>query len=175
VRRIALVLVAVALTALAVYWFALRGSSTTTAEARPPRAVAQIGEGRQVVVVAADGTLMGTAPGKKSALPVLPLKERPKGDRVQGHVLEEVAVLAAAPKPLRRYIAGADYAKTGVTVEFDSGIQIRFGDDHQADQKWKAAASVLADPSVTRLGYVDVTAPTRPATGGEEHELPPAS
>jgi hypothetical protein len=176
VKRVALVLAAVAVVAIAVYWFALRDSSTTAAKADPVHPVAQIGEGKRVLVVASDGRVLGTASGKsQKQLPVLPLKERPKGDRVKGHVLQQVHVLAAAPKPLRRYIAATDYGKTGVDVEFNSGIEIRFGDDRGAERKWKAAAAILADPSVTMLSYVDVHAPTRPATHGEAHELPPAS
>jgi cell division septal protein FtsQ len=176
VRRALLALAVLAIAVVAVYWFALRGSSTTDAEAQPPRAVAQIGEGKRVTVVGGDGRLMGSASGKsKTDLPVLSLKERPKGDRVRGHVREEVLVLAAAPKALGRYVARADYGKTGVEVEFASGIEIRFGDAHRAAKKWKAAATVLADPSVTALSYVDVHAPTRPAVEGQEHELPPAS
>ena len=175
-KRIALALVAVAIAAVAVYWFALRDSSTTSAEARAPRAVAKIGDGKRVVVVGADGRLIGGASGKsKEHLAALPLKEPPKADRVQGHVLEQVHILGAAPKALRRYIAATNYGKTGVDVEFTSGIEIRFGDDRQAEPKWKAAAAVLADPSVTLLSYVDVHAPTRPAYGGEGHELAPAS
>lgn len=187
--RIGLALVALAVVAVAVYWFALRGSSTTTAKAEPVHAVAQIGEGKRVVVVGSDGRLLGSASGEAKAkskgagksdeqpdrLPVLPVKERPKGDRVRGHVLEQVHVIAAAPKALGRYIARTDYGKTGVDVEFTSGIEIRFGDDRGSERKWKAAAAVLADPSVTMLSYVDVHAPTRPTVGGEEHELPPAS
>jgi cell division septal protein FtsQ len=175
-KRIALALVAVAIVGVAVYWFALRDSSTTTASAEPNRAVAQIGEGKRVIVVGADGRVLGSTSAKsKQKLPVLSAKEAPKGDRVKGHVREEVLILAAAPKPLRRYIAAADYGKTGVDVEFISGIEIRFGDSRQAEKKWKAAAAVLADPSVTKLSYVDVHAPTRPALKGEEHELPPAA
>lgn len=175
-KRAALALVAVAVAAVAVYWFALRDSSTTTAEARPRHPVARIGEGKRVIVVGDDGRLMGTASGKsKDQLPVLPLKERPKADRVRGHVREQVAVLAAAPQALRRYVARTAYGTTGVDVEFTSGIEIRFGDDRRAGKKWKAAAAVLADPSVTLLNYVDVHAPTHPTVGGEEHELPPAS
>jgi hypothetical protein len=189
-RKIGLVLVAVAVVAVAVYWFALRDSSTTTATAAPVHAVAQIGEGKTVIVVGSDGGLLGSrsdgsdAKSKKGSgkskdqvdqLPVLPLKERPKGDRVKGHVLEQVHVIAAAPKALRRYIAGTNYGKSGVDVEFTSGIEARFGDDRGAAKKWKATAAVLADPSVTMLSYVDVHAPTRPTVGGEEHELPPAS
>lgn len=182
VKRIGLALVALAVVAVAVYWFALRDSSTTTAKAAPVRAVAQIGEGEQVLVVGSDGRLLGRLKQKskdKNAhierLPVLPLKERPKGDRVKGHVLEQVHIIAAAPKALGRYIAGTEYGKTGVDVRFTSGIEIRFGDDTGAEKKWKAAAAVLADPSVTMLSYVDVHAPTRPAVFGEAHELPPAS
>jgi hypothetical protein len=176
VRRIALALVVLVVAAVAVYWFALRDSSTTTAAAEPPRAVAQIGEGKRVLVVANDGRVIGTASGKaKNQLPVLPLKERPKGDRVGGHVREQVKVIAAAPKALRHYIARTDYGKTGVDIEFNSGIEIRFGDDRGAGKKWEAAAAMLADPSVTLLSYVDVHAPTRPTAGGKDHELPPAS
>jgi cell division septal protein FtsQ len=176
VKRAFLALVAVAIVGVAVYWFALRDSSTTTAEAQPTRAVAQIGEGKRVLVVGSDGRLLGATSGKsKEQLPVLSAKEAPKGKRVKGHVREEVLILAAAPKPLRKYLAAADYGKTGVDVELESGIEIRFGDSRQAEKKWKAVAAVLADPSVTKLSYVDVHAPTRPAINGEAHELPPAA
>ena len=182
VRRVGLVVVALAVVGVAVYWFALRGSSTTTASAAPARAVAQIGEGKQVILVGSDGTLLGRLKEKSKdkgahidRLPVLPLKERPKGDRVKGHVLEQVHVIAAAPKALGPYISSTKYGKTGVDIRFTSGIEIRFGDDTGAEKKWKAAAAVLADPSVTKLSYVDVHAPTRPSVFGEEHELPPAS
>jgi cell division septal protein FtsQ len=176
VKRVLLGLVVLALAAGGVYWFGLRGSSTPSAEAKPPQPVAQIGEGKSVIVVAGDGRLLGAAAGKsKKHLVVLPLKESPKGKRVRGHVLEQVRIVAAAPKPLRRYLARSGYGETGVDVETNSGIQIRFGDEREATRKWKAAAAVLADPAVTLLSYVDVSAPTRPVTGGNEHELPPAS
>jgi cell division septal protein FtsQ len=177
VKRALLVLPVLAIAVVAVYWFALRDSSTTTAAAESTRAVAQIGEGKRVIVVGADGRLMGSMSGKskKQQLPVLSAKEPPKGQRVKGHVREEVLILAAAPKPLRHYVTAADYGKAGVDLELTSGIEIRFGDSRQAEKKWRAAAAVLADPSVTALSYVDVHAPTRPAIKGEEHELPPAS
>jgi Cell division protein FtsQ len=175
VKRAALVLGALAIVAVAVYWFALRGPSTPSAEAKPPRAVAQIGAGKTVIAVADDGRLLGAKSTKKGDLPVLPLKKRPAGEHVKGHILEEVHLIAAAPKPLRPYVAKTAYGETGIDVELTSGIQIRFGDEREASRKWKAAAAVLADPSVTLLSYVDVHSPMHPATGGEEHELPPAS
>lgn len=173
-RRVALAIVVVAIAAVALYWFALRDSQAPTASTEPARPVAQIGEGKQVLIVAADGKVIGSAAGKSSNLPVLSLKGRPKGDRVRGHVREQVNVLAAAPKAIRRFVVSTGYGKTGVDVETSSGIEIRFGDDRGAEMKWKAAAAVLADPSVTVLSYVDVHAPTHPTVGGEEHELPPA-
>ena len=57
-------------------------------------------------MVGDDGQILGTRTadsnknggGKQQKhLVVLPLKQRPKGDRVKGHVLEEVHVIAAAP------------------------------------------------------------------------------
>jgi len=183
-RRILLGLLALAVIGVAVYWFALRGSSTPTAEAKPTTPVAQIGEGKTVIMVGDDGRLLGTRTAdankkgggeEQKHLVVLPVKERPKGDRVKGHTLEEVHVIAAAPAAIRRYIAAAKYGKTGVELETTSGIEIRFGDDRETTRKWEAAAAVLADPSVTLLSYVDVTAPTHPAVGGEDHELPPAN
>ncbi len=104
---------------------------------------------------------------------MLPLKKRPAGDHVRGHVLEQVRILAAAPKALRPYLAATSYGKTGVAVQLTSGIDIRFGIGHEASRKWEAAAAVLADPSVKLLSYVDVEVPGHPAIGGEGHELPP--
>ena len=182
-RRTLLAVAVVAVVAVAVYWFALRGSSTPTAEAQPTTPVAQVGEGKTVVMVGDDGRILGTrtAPDSNKGgggrqqkhLVVLALKKRPNGDRVKGHVLEEVHVIAAAPTAIRRYIAAAKYGKSGVALETSTGIEIRFGDDREAARKWESAAEVLADPSVTLLSYVDVTAPTHPAVGGEDHELPP--
>ncbi len=57
-------------------------------------------------------------------------------------------------------------------VELTSGIELRFGDASQATRKWKAAAAVLADPSVTTLDYVDLHAPSHPAIDGSGHTLP---
>ncbi len=172
VKRIAIGLAGLALIAVAVYWFALRSSSTPAAQARPPQPVAQIDAGKTVIVVGDDGRLMGSASGKsKSRLPVLPLKGRPKKNRIGGHVLEQVKILAAAPAALRPYLATTAYGKSGVEVVTTAGIEIRFGDEREASRKWEAAAAMLADPSVRLLSYVDVEAPSRPTIGGEEHEL----
>jgi hypothetical protein len=106
-------------------------------------------------------------------LPQLPLDEPPKGGRVRGPGLEQVRVLAAVPNALRPYVAGSFFAESGVGVELTTGIELFFGDANQAHRKWRAAAAVLANPEITALDYVNVTAPNRPTFEGSEHELPP--
>jgi len=126
------------------------------------------------VAVAGDGTVLAWFPvPEESTLPDLPLDAPPKGPRVGGPVLEQVKVLAAAPAALRPYLAASYYGESGVDVELTTGIELRFGSAGQAARKWKAAAAVLAEPSVTALDYVDLHAPSHPAVRGSGHALPP--
>ena len=74
-------------------------------------------------------------------------------------MLEQARVLGAAPAALRPYLASSYYGESGVDVELTSGIELRFGEPRRAARKWKAAAAVLADPSITALDYVDLHAP----------------
>jgi hypothetical protein len=81
--------------------------------------------------------------------------------------------LAATPDALRPYVSASFFGERGVGVDLTTGIELRFGDATQAADKWRAAAAVLADPAITALDYVNVTAPRRPSYGGSEYELPP--
>jgi cell division septal protein FtsQ len=157
---------------LVFYWFVVR-DKTVVATVEVPRLAAQIGEGEDAVPVAADGEVIrwGYRP-QHIHLPLLPLTEPPKGGKLEGTGLEQVEVLGAVPPALRRFVVSSRYGESGVDVELSSGIELRFGDSSQATRKWKAAATVLADPSVARLSYVDLHAPSRPSYGGEEHTLP---
>jgi hypothetical protein len=170
-----LAVIAVALLAVfGVYWFAVRAGSADP-QVMVPKLAATIGEGDEAVGVAGNGALVRWLPlPEEPPLPRLSLDELPKGGRVQGPALEQVRVLAAVPDQLRPYVAGSFYGESGVDVELTTGIEVRFGDDTKARQKWHAAAAILADPSVTALDYVNVTAPGRPVFEGTEHELPPA-
>jgi hypothetical protein len=85
---------------------------------------------------------------------------------------EQARVLGAAPTALRPHIESSSYGESGVDVELRSGIELRFGDAANAAAKWRAAAAVLADQSITALDYVDLHAPSRPAVGGSGHSLP---
>jgi cell division septal protein FtsQ len=173
VRRRLLAVALVAAVAAAAYFFVLRDRSVAP-RVLPPRVAATIGSGSDAVAVSADGTVLPWLPlPEDSALPELPLSEPPKGGRLAGPVLEQARVLGAVPAALRPYLQGSYYGESGVDVELTSGIELRFGDASQAARKWKAAAAVLADPSITALDYVDLHAPSRPAIGGSGHTLPP--
>ncbi|HET8815785.1 MAG TPA: hypothetical protein VFM51_12635 [Solirubrobacterales bacterium] len=172
--RLLLGVVVLMAVAVGVYWFAIREG---TAEPRVfvPRLAATIGEGSDAVGVTGSGAVVRWLPlPEDSVLPRLPLDEPPEGGRLRGPALEQARVLGAAPDALRPYVAASSYGESGVEVELTTGIELRFGDATQAARKWRAAAAVLSDPSVTALDYVDLNAPSHPSFGGSGHELPPA-
>jgi cell division septal protein FtsQ len=173
-RRLVAILVGVFVLAVAVYWFGFRQKSVE-ANVQVPQLAAAIGEGEEAVGVTGNGAVVRWLPPPEDPpLPRLPLDEIPKGGKVRGTALEQVRVLSAVPDDLRRYVEASYFGESGVDVTLTTGIELRFGDATQARQKWRAAAAVLADPSVTALDYVDLHAPSRPAYEGSEHELPPA-
>jgi hypothetical protein len=153
----------------------LFGDRTVVGAVWVPRAVAVIGSGEEAVAVTANGAVVRWWPlPEEPELPRLPLAEPPRGGRLAGPMREQARVLGAAPAALRPYLAGSYYGESGVDVETTSGIELRFGDASQAALKWRAAAAVLADPSIEALDYVDLHAPAHPAFGGSGHTLPPA-
>jgi cell division septal protein FtsQ len=158
---------------VAAYLFLLRGS-TVSARLVSSEPVAAVGSGSSAVAVAGDGTILAWLPApEEGTLPKLPLDTPPKGPRLQGSVLEQARVLGAAPPALLPYVEGSYYGESGVDVNLTSGIELRFGDSTQASRKWRAAAALLADPSITALDYVDVQAPSHPVVAGSGHALPP--
>jgi hypothetical protein len=157
----------------ALYQFVL-ADKVVSGTVRVPVATAIIGSGEAAVGVSANGTIVPWWPlPAEPKLPRLPLSEPPKGGRLAGPMLQQARILGAAPDALRPHLASSYYGESGVDVETTSGIELRFGDASQAELKWKAAAAVLADPSIEALDYVDLHAPARPAIGGSGHTLPP--
>lgn len=156
------------------YWFVVREGSAEP-HVLVPRLAATVGEGEEAVAIADNGAAIRWLPlPEDPPLPRLPLEAVPRGGRVKGPALEQVRVLAAVPDALRPYVARSFFGESGVDVELTTGIEIRFGDASQPRRKWDAAAAILADPSVTALDYVNVTAPSRASYNGTEHELPAA-
>ncbi len=171
-RRLLALLVAVVVLALAAYELVLRD---TTAEPHVvlPRATATIGSGSEAVGVGPDGSVLDWLPApEEGSLPELPLAVAPQMARLSGPVLQQARVLGAVPPDLQPHVEGSRYGESGVDVELRSGIELRFGDASRAAEKWRAAAAVLADPSVTALDYVDLHVPGRPAVSGSGHSLP---
>lgn len=172
-RRWSIAGVALVVLIAAAYWLLIRGR-TVEGHVHVPQATARIGSGADAIAVGPRGQLLGWLPLSEDAqLPSLPLSEPPQSGRLAGPVLQQAKVLGAAPPALRPYLESSYYGESGVDVNLRSGVELRFGDASQAAAKWKAAAAVLADPSVTTLDYVDLHAPGRPAIGGSGHTLPP--
>ena len=172
-RRVGIIALAVVLVAAALYLLVLR-DKTVSPTVTVPRPVAAIGVGSGAVGVDSSGRVLSTMPAPEDgSLPLLPATEPPKSGRVEGPLLQQVRILAAAPAALRPYLANTSYGEQGVSVELSSGIEIRFGDATEAERKWRAAAAVLADPTTEAVDYIDVQAPQRPAVYGSGHVLPP--
>lgn len=151
----------------------LFGDEAISPQVSGPEAAATIGSGDEAVAVSSGGILLPGLPIPEDAdLPALPASELPKGGALAGPMLQQALVLGAVPTALRPYVERSYYGESGVDVVLDAGIELRFGDASQAERKWKAAAAILADPTISRLDYVDLHAPSRPAYGGEGHELP---
>ena len=60
----------------------------------------------------------------------------------------------------------------GVQVLFENGLVMLFGDPSHADQKWRAAAALIADPNFDTSSYVDLSVPRRPAVSAEAPVYP---
>ncbi|HET9163704.1 MAG TPA: cell division protein FtsQ/DivIB [Solirubrobacterales bacterium] len=173
-RRLRFLWVLVAVIVAGAVWQLLFNGKTVGPTVIVPRATATIGSGADAVAVGPGGQLLGWLPVSEDAqLPALPLTAPPRNGRLAGPVLQQAKVLGAAPAGLRPYLESSYDGESGVDVRLRSGIELRFGDASQVRAKWKAAAAVLADPSVTSLDYVDLHAPGRPAVGGSGHTLPP--
>jgi len=173
VRRRLLTAGLIVAAALAAYWLLVR-DTTVDGRLRPTAATATIGTGSEAIAVGPQGHILAWLPlSEEAQLPSLPLAVPPKSGRLAGPVLQQARVLGAAPATLRPYIESSYYGESGVDVKLRSGIELRFGDASQAATKWKAAAAVLADPSIEALDYVDLHAPGRPAVSGSGHTLPP--
>lgn len=174
-RRVGLGVLAVAIL-LAVGYQLFGRVSMVAPQVAPPRATATIGVGAEAVAVGPDGSILAWLPlSEELRLPALPISEPPPKGELGGEVLEQALVLGAAPAALRPYIERSYFGASGVDVVLRTGIELRFGDATRLEEKWKAAAAVLASPEITEAGYVDLRAPRRPSVGGSGHTLPPVS
>jgi cell division protein FtsQ len=134
---------------------------------RPPALIVE--SGHQKLPAAADGTLLaGVSVPDHNDLPVLAVDRLPNGQMLEGNTLSEALVLGSVPPPLRPLIEKVSHSGDyGVEVTLRGGIPIRFGSGIRAAEKWASAATVLANPDLTSLTYLDVRVPERPVAGGQ--------
>ena len=152
----------------------LFGDDRTVGAVRVPLPAATLESEGEVVAVTGGGAITPWFPlPDEPELPELPPVEPPKGGHLDGPMLQQARVLGAAPVALRPYLARSFYGESGVDVETTSGIELGFGDVSQAKRKWRAAAAVLADPTIEAVDYVDLSDPRHPAISGSGHTLPP--
>ncbi len=116
-------------------------------------------------VLAADGTVLATGVEHPEGIPEI-AGDDAAGDRAAGQELAAARVLGAVPGPLQPQVVKASVDdRHGVVAELNGGIELRFGSPGSADQKWQAAAAVLADPKLTSATYIDLSVPSRPVVG----------
>ena len=128
-------------------------------------------DGRRVAV-APDGTLL-TGETVSDRLPAVMPAARAQAGRLEGARAQRVvALLAAAPAPLRGRVRRAGYGarSQGLRVVLRDGPALIFGDATRLAAKWASAARVLADRDSVGAKYVDVRLPQRPAAGGLPEE-----
>ena len=125
-----------------------------------------VGPGRSLAV-AADGSVLA---GSKlpSGLPIVRVVSLPAGTRLpDGSTRDRVAVAAAAPARLLSRVDTVIFERgRGVVAELQHGPVVIFGRPIDLEQKWAAAAAVLAQRSSAGATYIDVRMPERPAAGG---------
>lgn len=141
------------------------GLRVTVVERTPVATVTIAG---RKVPLTADGRLLEGATASDQ-LPALAVKGDPGGRLSDAEARRLLAVVAAAPRPLRAKARRAYQGARGLTLSMDEGPSVYFGSTRDLRAKWRAAARVLADPTTEGARYVDVRVPDRAAVGG----LPP--
>jgi cell division protein FtsQ len=149
--------------------------STLTLHVTERRPASLIDTGDHLIAVSADGVVLRGLPADHLKLPRLPISEPPHKGRLGGAVLQQAKVLGAMPKAFEPLIAHSLDEDSGVAVRLLGGVELRFGTAASAAEKWRAAATVLSDPGLGALDYVDLRVPTRPAVGGVGHSPPSLS
>jgi len=156
----------------------LPDSATVTVTLRENGSI--YGDGANALLIATDGTVLGPADGQEGSLPQIgdgdppaassgPEDQQPTaGVKLSGRALNQALILGSVPAALRDYVKGTRSTRDGVEVELDDGLKMLFGDPTHVDQKWRAAAALIADPSFDTSSYVDLTVPRRPAVSSEE-------
>jgi cell division protein FtsQ len=131
------------------------------------RPVALLSMGGHNVPIAADGTLLDGVDAK-TTLPTIRTTAQPSGHRLHaGPALDRVAVAAAAPRALLPKVASITIQPgKGFVAQLTDGPAVWLGGFARLEDKWAAAAAVLAQQSSQGADYIDARLPERPVAGG---------
>jgi cell division septal protein FtsQ len=117
-------------------------------------------------VVAGDGVILGSGVDPPDGLPTIDAEPTSTGAKVEGPALVAARILGAAPAALLAETESSNVdPENGPVVTLTGGLELRFGDPSKADQKWRAAAAVLANPTFHGAAYIDLSVPSRPVSG----------
>jgi cell division protein FtsQ len=132
-----------------------------------------VGDGKRMPV-AGDGTLLEGVELNGSLPEVHTAAAFPQNDRLPGGgALDRVAVAGAAPAELLRKISTITIQPAkGYVAQVEDGPAIWLGGAARLEEKWDAAAAVLAQDSSAGASYVDVRIPERAVAGGLVIEPP---
>jgi cell division protein FtsQ len=138
------------------------------------RPVALLSTGGHNVPIAADGTLLEGVDAA-TTLPTIRTTAQPSGHRLgAGPALDRVAVAAAAPPALLPKVASITIQPgKGFVAQLADGPAIWLGGDARLEDKWAAAAAVLAQQSSQGATYIDARLPERPVAGGVDAPTDP--
>jgi len=131
---------------------------------RRPAALAVTG-GSEIPVDGQGRLLRGVR--AEAGLPVVRVDRPLTDDRIAGRAIRaRIAVLGAAPGPLRGRLERARSGPRGLTVELRDGPDLFFGSAARIRAKWLAASRVLAASSAQGATYIDARVPEWTAAGG---------
>lgn len=113
-----------------------------------------------------DGTVVEGLKATKG-LPRIQVQRKLSGSSVRGRMARaSLALLVATPSAWRERIRMVYVGPKGLTVALRDGPKIYFGAGSDPALQWRAAARLLAEPSVRAATYIDVSSSERPAVGG---------
>lgn len=140
------------------------GLAIEVIEHRPLAAV--VPPGGRPLAVAGDGTVLPSVE-PDGELARVESEQEPRGGVVRDEqALTALAALEAAPEALAEQARGVTIeAPAGLSVQLVPGIEVVLGEPAELEQKWAAAAAVLAEGDLAEVGYVDVSLPERPTAG----------
>jgi cell division protein FtsQ len=117
--------------------------------------------------VAAGGTLLPDFEAD-DGLPPLPTAVDSDAERLTDQAaLGALAVADAAPPELAARIEQIAQDELGeLQATLQGGLLVLLGEESRLEEKWAAAAAVIAAGDAAGAGYLDVSVPERPAVGG---------